>query len=126
MKVYTSCYSKYRGDQGVQISNGCPKGYHVQRKIRELFPDWDMVDRWNRLKNRPATDPEREYFWTEEFVPAYWDRLENLGIERVRSMLRDGDVYLCYCTGDECHRHIFSSWLRVYGIEVEELGQNGA
>lgn len=95
MILYTSSYSKYKGSKGVQISNSKPSWATVRYVARNIFPDWDMVARWNKLKKLQKDDPERVYFWTEEFVPEYWNKLEQLGLQEVLRGLRDGDVLLC-------------------------------
>lgn len=122
MILYTSSYSKYKGSKGVQISNSKPSWATVRYVARNIFPDWDMVARWNKLKKLPKDDPERVYFWTEEFVPEYWNKLEQLGLQEVLRGLRDGDVLLCWC-GDatECHRGILLIWLMYHGVDVREI-----
>lgn len=120
MKIYTSRYWEYTGSKGVQISNSKPDNTYVYKKVKELYPDWPMVRMWNCIKkNFPKYHPERIRAW-EDFTRAYVAKLNSLGVERVRGLLEDGDVLLCWCK-EECHRHILAKWLNAHGIEVVEL-----
>jgi len=120
VKVYTSSYWYYVGGRGVQISNSKPDGIHVYKKVKELYPDWPMVSMWNCIKKKfPRYHQERIAAW-EDFTRAYVEKLDSLGIERVRGLLEEGDVLLCWCFED-CHRHILAKWLNAHGIEAVEL-----
>ena len=57
MKVYTSNYWKYKGSHGVQISNSMPEGAVTYRRLPMLYPRWDMVSNWNKVKKLPDTHP---------------------------------------------------------------------
>lgn len=116
MQVYTSNYFKYKGRRGVQISNSRPNGVYVNRAIPVLFPDWDMVEKWNTVKNLP--DAENENVW-HDFVSAYWNKLDSIGFDKISKLIQDGDVLLCWCNKN-CHRHILATWLCLHGVEVKE------
>lgn len=121
MKVYTSSYWKYRGKKGVQISNSKPDDAVVYRSLPTLYPSWAMVKKWNAVKKLPKSDAKRQEVWNE-FVEAYWRKLQRTGAENILPLLSDGDVLLCWCGNHtECHRGILSTWLRGLGIEVEEI-----
>jgi hypothetical protein len=121
MKVYTSNYWKYRGGCGVQISNSKPANANPYKTVWELFPYWDRVRDWNEVKKLPKDNTTRQWVWNS-FVEAYRYKLNNLGIEKVKSLLQDGDVLLCWChDANECHRSILAEWLREHGVEVEEI-----
>lgn len=118
MKIYTSSYWNYTGKRGVQISNGRPDIARVYRALPLLYPDWSMVNKWNRVKKLPKEDVERQMVW-KEFETEYWQKLNRIGIETIESRLCDGDVLLCWCS-KECHRHILAEFLRRNGIEATE------
>lgn len=120
LEVFTSSYSKYKGNRGVQISNSIPHGVVVYKQIKFLYPEWNLVEKWNKLKRLPKDDPERVWFWSEVFVLEYWRKLDIIGERRVLDALADGDVLLCWCK-DECHRHILASWLRLHDAKVTEI-----
>lgn len=126
MKIYTSSYWKYRGDKGVQISNGIPDGVKVYRRLPILYPAWPNVKAWNSVKKLPENDPMRVEEW-ERFTEAYWKKLSALGAERIISYLSEGDVLLCWCSKrHECHRSILAEFLERNGVEVEEwVGPTG-
>ena len=115
MQVYTSNYFKYKGERGVQISNSKPKDINVSGVLPALFPDWNEVERWNRVKDNADNQED----WSR-FVIKYWDKLDILGIDKMRNLLHDGDVLLCWCNRDTCHRFVLSTWLNLHGIEVKE------
>lgn len=120
MKVYTSTYWKYRGDKGVQISNGRPDGVRVYRSLPLLYPAWNHVNDWNKVKKLPEDNVQRIAEW-KSFTDAYWEKLSCIGIERIVSYLSEGDVLLCWCPKrHECHRSILAEFLERNGVEVEE------
>lgn len=120
LEVFTSNYRKYQGSHGVQISNSAPSGVTVYKCIVYLYPDWNLVAKWNKLKKLPKDDVERNWFWSEVFVPEYQRRLDIIGEARILGDLNEGDVLLCWCSA-ECHRHILASWLRLHGVKVTEI-----
>ena len=92
------------------IANGVPKWY-TGRCCKLLAPDWDDVKR------------HKETGDTILFTKHYLAKLDKLGIDKVLSVLTDGDVLLCYeKPGDFCHRHILASWLREHGVTIEREG----
>lgn len=119
MTVYTSTYWKYKGDRGVQISNSKPEDVKVYKRLPTLFPRWYMVDEWNKVKQRPTGDRNRQETW-QRFEQDYWAKLCEMGSDKVISLLEDGDVLLCWCSRN-CHRHILARFLREHGVEVKEV-----
>lgn len=121
MKVYTSSYWKYKGSHGVQISNSMPEGAVTYRRLPMLYPRWDMVSNWNKVKKLPDTHPEKLKEW-RRFEDEYWKKLCSIGVDHIISCLSEGDVLLCWCNKEEwCHRTILAKWLRLNGVEVEEI-----
>lgn len=123
MKIYTSSYWKYTGARGVQISNSRPENSRIYRSLPLLYPAWPEVKAWNQVKKLPKIDAERQRVW-KEFTKEYWTKLQRLGADTIISVLREGDVLLCWC-GDyhECHRSILAEFLRRNGVEAAELSQ---
>lgn len=123
MEIYTSSYWKYAGSRGVQISNSRPENSRVYRSLPLLYPSWPEVKAWNQVKKLPKTDTERQRVW-KKFTDAYWTKLQRLGADTVLSVLRDGDVLLCWCGNyHECHRGVLAEFLRRNGVEAVELSQ---
>ena len=122
MKIYTSNYWKYKGDNGVQISCGIPEWFKVKRRLALLFPSWESVKRWNSVKKLQDDDPVKLREW-DRFQKEYWKKLSMMGPSHVLPYLSDGDVLLCWCHKTKwCHRAILAEWLRtVCGVEVEEI-----
>lgn len=119
--IYTSSYSKYKGNRGVQISCSKPGFAKVYRSLPCLYPNWCDVKEWNKYKSLPDDDKEKIEAW-ERYTKSYWNKLVKTGPERVLSVLSDGDVLLCWCYKDKnCHRSILAKWLGMYGVEVKEL-----
>lgn len=119
MKIYTSNFFKYQGDNMVQISNSYPKCVHPIRAIPELYPEWKNVAAWNAVKDFRVDDVERMSVWYD-FETAYISKLDNMGVDKVMSLLQEGDVLCCWCSGN-CHRHILADWLTAHGQDVREV-----
>ena len=66
MQVYTSNYFKYKGERGVQISNSKPKDINVSGVLPVLFPDWNEVERWNKVKDIFVTGTQLKIFLIRE------------------------------------------------------------
>lgn len=50
MKVYTSCYWRYHGRNGVQITPSKPSDGYVYRTLPSLYPPWPAIKAWNEAK----------------------------------------------------------------------------
>lgn len=59
----------------------------------------------------------------EEYSRQYLAQLDELGGDKVRNLLSDGMVMLCWeGPGKHCHRHLLAEWIREkLGWEVSEL-----
>lgn len=122
MKVYTSSYWKYDGNQGVQISMTKPSGKFTYRAIPCLMPTWPMLKAWNDVKSLPDDNPKKLAAW-DKYTKEYWELLVRIGPENIIAKLSDGDVLLCWCNKRKfCHRTILAEFLRRNGVEVEEYG----
>lgn len=122
MKLYTSTYRTYRGDKGVAISLGLPLSPVPYKDIAMLKPESNEFRKLAAVRHL-ANSSKRKRDVQNVFAEKYLLRLNNLGIDKVLSVLDDGDVLLCFCwPGDFCHRHILADWLRSHGVFIEELG----
>lgn len=120
MKIYISNFSSYKGNNGCSISNSTPKWAYARTKNSYLVPKWELVEKWNRVKNSKNSKEKQKV--KEEYTKLYRKQLDELGIERILMTLEDGDVLLCWCGKDQfCHRYILADYLREHGVEVEEL-----
>ena len=120
--LYVSRYSNPELKKGiytaVRISIGVPKwplGYQITGEISDLMP-WGMLNKYSH----------------EEFVVRYREKLENIGVEKIRRYLRSYErigkpvVLLCYedirVKGQTCHRTTFAEWWKEKtGEDVKEL-----
>ena len=83
--------------------------------------DGISVSNWNKVKKLPDTHPEKLKEW-RRFEDEYWKKLCSIGVDHIISCLSEGDVLLCWCNKEEwCHRTILAKWLRLNGVEVEEI-----
>lgn len=123
MKLFTARYgNKNLNNENfclVRISLGSPKwntGYRLDGEMKDLMP-FGLF---------------REYDTYEEFLPAYFKRLDSIGIDRIQRQLehfgRLGKdvVLLCFedirKAGEWCHRTAFAEWYRSRtGKTIEEL-----
>lgn len=110
--IYTSYFSRYRGEHGVSIArsqpmkNGVPY-YPELEKLRP--PKWLLQD----YKSGEVTEEEfRHYYYNlvlRGLNPVTWGK-------RLQ-----GKVLLCWEKPEEfCHRHLIADWLRGVGFEVKE------
>ncbi len=130
MRIYTSRYQSgdliwRSGAVPVRITVGHPRfklGFELGATVRELAPDRSMFG---------LSDAE--------FSLVYAERLESLGVEVIRSLLRQISealggrdlVLLCFedltKPGEWCHRRTFARWWEERtGERVEELGKDDA
>lgn len=123
MKLFTSRYGNKILRNGnyttVRISLGTPKwdlGYRLDGEFKDLMP-FGLF---------------REYETYEAFKPAYFERLDKIGVSRIQQQLADFDklgkdvVLLCYedirKPENWCHRTAFAEWYKMRtGITIEEL-----
>ena len=92
------------------IANSAPPWYKG-RCCKALAPTWDDVDHYKKTGDeKPLTE-------------RYLSKLDNLGIDKVKGLLFDGAVLLCYeKTGSFCHRHILAKWLKEHGVDILREG----
>lgn len=123
MKLFTSRYGNKTlrsvNYTTVRISLGTPKwdlGYRLDGEFKDLMP-FGLF---------------REYDTYEAFKPAYFERLDRIGVARIERQLAYFDslgkdvVLLCYedirKPGDWCHRTAFAEWYKLRtGKTIEEL-----
>lgn len=122
--VYTSRYSNPELKTGrytaVRISLGTPKwpiGYNLDAEMKDLMP-FGLLGKFERY---------------EDFERAYFDRLNQKGVQRILSQLQRFErlgkdvVLLCYedirkGPDDWCHRRTFADWwLKNTGEAIPEL-----
>ncbi len=121
MKVYTSCYWRYHGRNGVQITPSKPSDGYVYRALPSLYPSWPAIKAWNEAKYLDKDSPKRKRVWDKQ-AQMYWQQLTRLGAETVISTLHDGDVLLgWHGKQSECFRSVLAEFLRRNGIDVEEI-----
>lgn len=121
MKVYTSCYWRYHGRNGVQITPSKPSDGYVYRALPSLYPPWPAIKAWNEAKYLDKDSSKRKRVWDRQ-AQMYWQQLTRLGAETVISMLHDGDVLLgWHGKQSECFRSVLAEFLRRNGIDVEEI-----
>lgn len=117
MRVYVSNYSSRRGRPAVQISKTSPSWTVIKKSIPELFPSWDLIQliKTTKVGSRERREAELEYVkrYTRQLIinrDSIFDQLEN------------DDVLCCWCKkGDFCHRLIVAEFLRMNGVECEEI-----
>jgi hypothetical protein len=123
MRLFTARYgNKNLNDKNytkVRISLGTPKwetGYRIDGEMKDLMP-------FGLFK---------EYDEYEQFKPAYFKRLDSIGINRIQRQLNYFEsfgkdvVLLCFedvrKEGNWCHRTAFAEWYRLRtGKTIEEL-----
>ena len=122
--VYTSRYSNPELKTGkytaVRISLGTPKwpiGYNLDAEMKDLMP-FGLLGKFE---------------WYEDFERAYFERLDQKGVQRILSQLQRFErlgkdvVLLCYedirkGPDDWCHRRTFADWwLKNTGEAIPEL-----
>lgn len=122
--VYTSRYSNPELKTGkytaVRISLGTPKwpiGYNLDAEMKDLMP-FGLLGKFEQY---------------EDFEKAYFDRLNQKGVQRILSQLQRFErlgkdvVLLCYedirkGPDDWCHRRTFADWwLKNTGEAIPEL-----
>lgn len=110
MKIYTSYFAiNATHPQAKSISRWTPKWFKGP-SIPLLAPCAEILEAYKSTGDK------------EHLYEAYLERLNEIGIERVRNVLRDGDILLCYEKSDDfCHRHVLAWFLTQHGVEVEEL-----
>ena len=113
MKIFTSYYAiNGNHPRAAGISVSVPQGIDVLR-IRQLAPDWSTLEHY-----------KQDGDW-EAYTKDYIQKLDALGFDKVLSLLKDGDVLLCYEKPPKnCHRHLLADWLRSHGVGVEEIGRS--
>ncbi len=111
MELFTGYYAKHGNHpNAVAISQGVPEWFHG-RVNKLVAPDWDIIMAY---KNGQITE--------EEYTKRYTAQLDRIGINKILTSFKDGDVLLCYeKSGRFCHRHILAEWLEYYGYFVDEL-----
>lgn len=78
MKVYTSCYWRYHGRNGVQITPSKPSDGYVYRALPSLYPPWPAIKAWNEAKYLDKDSPKRKRVWDKQ-AQMYWQQLTRLG-----------------------------------------------
>lgn len=126
MKLFTARYANRNlNDKDytkVKISLGTPKwklGYTLDGEMKDLMP-FGLF---------------REYDEYETFKPAYFKRLDSIGVDRIQRQLNHflgfgkDVVLLCFedirKESDWCHRTAFAEWYRLRtGNEISELQES--
>lgn len=110
--IYTSYFSKYRGDNGVSIARSQPmkNGEPYYGELTEFRPPAWILE---GFKAGSITEKEFKHYYKNivlrGFSPVSWGK-------RLQ-----GKVLLCLeKPGDFCHRNIVADWLRKAGFEVKE------
>lgn len=110
--IYTSYFSKYRGENGISIARTQPmkNGVPYFKELEEFRPPKFLLDGY---KSGEITKKEFVHYYKNIVLrgrnPIGWGK-------RLQ-----GKVLLCWeKPGDFCHRHIISDWLMNAGFEVKE------
>lgn len=110
--IYTSCFSRYRGDNGISIARSQPmkNGKPYFEELNEFRPPLWMLE---GFKAGTITEKEFKHYYRnivlQGFNPVAWGK-------RLQ-----GKVLLCWEKPEAfCHRHIVADWLRKAGFEVKE------
>ena len=110
--IYTSYFSKYRGDNGVSIARSQPmkNGVPYYEELNEFRPPAWLLE---GFKDGTITEKEFKHYYKNVvlrgFSPVAWGK-------RLQ-----GKVLLCWeKPGDFCHRQIVANWLISAGFEVKE------
>lgn len=110
--IYTSYFSRYRGENGVSIARSQPKnkGKPYHRELKMFRPPFWILE---GFKNGSITEAEFKH---------YYKNIVLQGLDPVSWGKRlQGKVLLCWENPDSfCHRHIVADWLRKAGFEVKE------
>ena len=107
MRVSTSYFAKQMyNPNALAISNSAPKEY-TGKICKLLAPDWEDVAHYKKTgDNKPL-------------IEHYKDKLDKLGFDRVKLLIPDGAVLLCWeKSSDFCHRHLLASFLREHGVSI--------
>lgn len=109
-KIQTSYFSKYKGDNGINIAIGKPKFYKGP-SYPDLFPTWELLKHYKKYNDK------------EYYVLEYQKQiLLKLNPDKVYDDLKD-KVLLCWeRSGEFCHRRIIAAWVYRYtGHIVNEI-----
>lgn len=106
--IYLSYFSKYKGSNGVNISNGGKK-FNLPTE-QSLVPSWEIA---NEYKSGRITK--------KQYRKAYIKQLKKLDVNEIYHRL-SGKVLLCYEKPENfCHRQILKEWFNRNGLHCEEL-----
>lgn len=113
--IQTSFFGNHRnfpeGKKLVSISRFTPSGAKVDFNALELAPHPELLKEYKK-----GDMSQSEY--TKRYIEETLNPLDPKGIA---TKYKDC-IFLCYeKTGDFCHRHIVSDWLRSANIHVEEV-----
>jgi len=98
--MYTSCFSRYTGENGISIAIKAPNSFHG-KSFPPLFPKWDFLNKYK--KDGDATFYTKCY---EEQV------LSVLNPQRVYDDLADKALLCWEAPGQFCHRRLVAEWLQ--------------
>ena len=87
-------------------------------KANELVPTKELLNWWKSLSKEEQLSKEYQLKYKKEYVRTVLNKLNPKEIYEKYN----NKIFLCFeKTGDFCHRHIVSSWLKYHGFECEEL-----
>lgn len=107
VNIKTSFFAGYKGQDGIAISRGVPKGWKGPRMM-------DLCPPWNMIKNHGLSQAEWEKWYRENIL--VWIDFDEL------MLMINNKVLLCWeKPGQFCHRRIVAKWIEENtGVEVPE------
>jgi hypothetical protein len=111
IKMQTSYFAKYRGENGVSIARYVFNGF-TGRKYPPLYPTAKLLDHYKKYNDEVV------------YLMAYKkETLSILDPQKVYEDLGENAVLLCYeRSGTFCHRRIVAEWIENnLGIKVPEI-----
>lgn len=127
--IYTSYFGKYKGDNSVCIAIGA--NWFKGERASELIPDEKLVYWYknkisyiNSIKDKFENEKyikNLKYKVCEIYKKEYLKQLNKLNPADIYNKYNE-KVLLCFeKTGEFCHRHIITEWLKNAGYECQEL-----
>ncbi len=119
--IKTSYFAKIKQlnipvDDCVAITLGA--AFWKGEKETNLAPTKELLNWWKSLSKEEQLSKEFQSKYKKEYVKTVLNKLNPKEIYKKYN----NKIFLCFeKTGDFCHRHIVSSWLKYHGFECEEL-----
>ena len=112
IKIYTSYFSRYKGDNGISIALGAP--WWKGERYKDLAPTNELLQFFKNCGHGRENQTLYENIYRKTV-------LAKLDVHKVARDL-NGKVLLCFeGPASFCHRHIVCKWLKENGYRCEEI-----